>query len=203
MTENCQSMYRDICPWLGCLRDPDWDRIVRFLMVISGLPFYHRTPPPLTGTSQTTLAWRCTTKTQHRHSAMDPDLPTVIPGWVLHCRLHKSEHFLITSRSCGEMTRFVAVKILSPASSFSPSYILFAFEGRNVSLPLVNLLRRGVLYCSPGGLHLGFPYMVCCNLFKGQFRAILRTISLCHSFPNISSNLFLSFGVRCVYFLLM
>lgn len=44
--------------------------------------------------------------------------------------------------SCGDMNRFVAIKI-EPCLQFFYSHILFAVEGRNVPLPLVNLLREG------------------------------------------------------------
>lgn len=78
ITGDSQCLSQSTGHWQGC-----WGRSARGLMVISGLPSYHWTPLPLTGTSQTTPAWKSTTKTQPRLSAMHPDLPTAMPGWVL------------------------------------------------------------------------------------------------------------------------
>lgn len=156
-------------------------------MVISGPLSYHWPPLPPTGASQTTPVWRFITKIQHRPSAMGPDLPTAMPGWVPNQRNAAVKMIVsLTAAAAGRI-----------ASNSSHSHILFAVKERNVPLPLLNLLRGGLILFSKGPAVDPRLYALL-QLAYGTIELHSQDCFPRSVFLNIGSNLFLLFAFRRV-----
>lgn len=134
----CQSLCRGIHPRRGAWGEPGRGGAVRCRTAMSGPPTYPCCPLFLSGALRITPAWRSTTKTRRRRSAMGRGPPTVMPGWVLHTHANG----LINSSWRTENKLWVP-----------HSHILFA--GRNVT---------GVFYCYARGPACGLWF----GLKKGQ-----------------------------------
>lgn len=155
----CRRLCRGIHPRRGTWGEPGWRGAVHCRTAISGPPTYPSCPLLLAGALRITPAWRSTTKTRRRLSAMGRGPPTVMPGWVLHTHANA----LINSSWRRERKLWV-----------THSHILFA--GRSVT---------EVFYCYVRGPACGLWF----GLKRGQTNSNYGAIFLPSSPPGIIPNL--------------